>query len=404
MLPEELRPASYRGAFFFVTGAATSGGRKDVLKEFVSSDRQLVEDLGLLPRSFNLSGTLAARLDPTGNVITPYQEVRDTFLAALEAGGPGILVHPFYGRLENIVARSFSLNESTADLGDASIQISFAISDADGRPQPQENVLATLVSDNTKVADAVGQDIAGRFSVTAALTGNFGDAMSKVTELADAFSAAVSPLAIGTEALDTWSAELSDLSTNVASLVAAPSDLSDSIAGIFATANGLFATAGGTLDAFQSLFDYGDLDINFSLNTATKIERQRNRDVLNSDCQALALSYAYLAAAQVNFPTVADIDAASQELEDQFQEIEAAGTLDTTVAEPLRMQRIHILAFFEAQRVTKPQVISVRVAPTSARLLAFQYYGTSDQGVTLALLNGLDQSAVIEGDVEILSV
>lgn len=403
MLPEDLHPASYRGAFFFVSGSATSGGRKDALKDFVSSDRRLVEDLGLNPRGFTLSGTLAARLNPAGNIITTYQDVRDTFLAALELGGPGILIHPFYGEIKNVVARNFTINESTSSLGDASIQITFAISDADGLPAPEENVLATIISDNGAVTEAAGADIDERFSVTEALTGNFGDSVNKVDELIEGITAATDPIAIGADKLDAFSAELSAFSTNVASLVAAPSDLSDSITNVFSTVNGLFETAGGTLEAFKGLFDYGDLDINFNLDTATRVERQRNRDILNANTGALALSYAYLAAASVDFATVADIDAASQDLEDQFQKVDVAGTLDTTVAEPLRLQRIHILAFFEAQRVTKPQIITVRTAPTSTRLLAYQYYGSSAQGVTLALLNGFEQSALIEGDVHILS-
>ena len=403
MLPEDLHQASYRGAFFFVSGTTTGGGRKDVLKEFVSSDRQLVEDLGLRPRSFTVSAVIAARRNPAGDVLTSYEEVRDTLLDALELGGPGILIHPFYGKLQNITARTFTLNENMTHLGEATIQITFAISDIDGRPAPEENVLATIAADNAKVADTVGQDIDARFSVTNALIGNFPDAVTKVTEIHTFLTDAVEIASIGTEALDTWSSELSDLSTDVSSLVAAPTDLSDSITSIFSTMNGLFATAGGTLAAFEGLFDYGDLDLSLTLNTAAKTERKRNRDILNGNVQGLALSYAYLAAASVVFTTVTEIDAASQDLEDQFQKLETAATLDTTVAEPLRMQRVHILAFFEAQRVTKPQVLTVQTPPTSTRLLAYQYYGASTLGVTLALLNGLDQSAFVEGAVEILS-
>ena len=404
MRPEELRPASFRKKFFFVGSHTLTGGRKTATKTFVNSDRQVVEDLGLRRRSFSLSGIIAARRDNSGNEIIPYVQARDELLAALEKEGTGILVHPFLGEItEPVACLTYSLDESETTLGEGRIQITFAISDTDGLPQKEGITLSGIVNAKDQSRNTVANDIKERFSVTASFTGNFSDAIDKVNETVDEINEATSPAAIEADKIDEFNDELSDITTNVASLVSNPADLSDSLTAIFETMNGLYATPEATLDSFVRLFDFGDSDTSFSQDTAGRIERQKNRNVINDSMQVLALTYAYLNATQIDLATVDDIDEQAEELEDQFQKIIATGTLVSDVEEKLVLLRIDAVDFFDIQRVTKPQVITVRTNLTTTRLLAFQYYGSSELGDTLAELNDIKNSAFIEGDVQILT-
>ena len=92
---DELHEASYRNAVFFITSTDTAGGRKDAKKEFIDYDLQVIEDLGLKQRIFNMNGTIAARRDNAGEIIISYLNVRKELLEAVEKDGTGCLIHPW---------------------------------------------------------------------------------------------------------------------------------------------------------------------------------------------------------------------------------------------------------------------------------------------------------------------
>lgn len=407
MNPEDLQIASYRGATWFVSTSGISGGRKDAKKEIVSSDRQVIEDLGLRQRVFTLSGVVAARRTNDGAEILSYQASRDRLLDALEKGGTGILIHPFFGRIENVVARTFTLNEDMKKLGEAEITITFEISNTDGAPTPAENVLGSIIAGNQAVQDAVEADLSENLSVTAGFTGNFQDAIDKGNEIVDQMNEATQPVAIAADELDAWSNQLAEFTANITSLVATPVDFADSVINLFGTMNGLYAgtvaTIQATFDANTRLFGFGQTDVPFNLNTAGRIEKQRNRTAVNNAMKVLALGYAYENAAQFDFATADEVDAVSTVLEDQFQVLVDSGDLSAEVEEELTKLRIAVADFFITEKLQKPQIVLVETPFTSARLLAYQYYGSSDLGETIADLNELRSLNAIQGQIRILT-
>lgn len=403
MRPDELHEATYRGATFFVTSASRDGGRKDVVKSFVSSDRQTVEDLGLRQPTFVVEGAVAALLDSTGAEIRSYTDVRRELLQALEKGGPGVLVHPFYGRLEGIHARTYSLRESMSQLGDAAITITFAISNADGLPTIETTVLGEVASANTAVLDAAEADIAERFSVTAEFIGNFEAASAKVSEALDAIEAATSPFAALADQVDSFSAELADLGADIVGLVNNPADLSTSLRGLLSTMGGLYATPAATYGAFSRLFPFGDGDVAIQQTTSSRIERARNAGTVNTGLQAMALAGAYLAASKLDLKNEAEIDEVSGALEAQFQKLSEDEQLSSDVLSALSDMRISVTDFFDQQRVTKPRIVEVVVNPQSVRLLSFARYGSSEFGDDIAKLNGIYDGALVGGRLKILT-
>lgn len=404
MNPEDLQRASYRGIEFLVTTSSITGGRKDVKKTFIDSDLQLIEDLGLSQRAFTLSGIITARRNASGVVIKSYQEVRDDLLQALELGGVGVLVHPFYGRLENIVCRTFNFTEDMTRLGDSSIDITFEVSNATGLPQPKESVLGEVVSKNTSVVSSITTEIEEEFLVTEAYTGNFQDAIDKVESFIDAVNAAISPTAVEATKLDTFNEKIGDILGDLAGLVNDPASLSASMADLLETVASLYTSPEDTYSAFVRLFTFGDDDIGFSLDTAGRVERQENRRILNIAVQGIALGYAYESASEMDYQTGDQVDLVSRVLEDQYASLIEDEDLDNVVAEDLVGLRSATVKFFEDQKLSKPQIITVRTNLTSTRLLAYQYYGDSSLGEsTIPELNGLADSAFVDGDVKILS-
>ena len=403
MNPEELQRASFRGVPFLVSSAGTSGGRRLVRKRFPNSDRQVLEDLGLNPREFNVSGVLAARRNATGGEIQGYREVRNAFLAALEKRGSGALVHPFLGRFESLGVVTYNLNEDMTRLGDATIEITFAIDDTDGVPQQTGSVVGSVTTGSESVSVAAKADVVERFEVTPSSPGNFADAVAKATEVLASVTGAVEVIAIADEVVDDFADLTENYEDEIVSLMT-DSDLfgKDTVVLVEQIID-LYTDVEDAFDSLTRLFGFGDDDVAILPTTAGKTERKQNRDVLTSTVQAVALSQAYLAASSFVFTTTEDVDEVSEALEAQFQKLSDAGVMGEDVEESLSLLRVTAGEFFDQQRDLRPQVITVRTTLTSTRLLAYQYYGSSDQGDTIALLNGFADAAVIEGDVKVLS-
>lgn len=405
-LLDELFPASYKGAEFLIEKAKTDGGRKDALHEFPNSDKQNVEDLGLKPRTYRITGIIS------GN---NYIQKRDRLLRKLEEGGKGALIHPFYGNLSDMVCRTFSLNEDLTRLGDASITMVFTISDDIGIPVASESTVSVLNAANEKVQSGVGSDIENGFSVSRKFRESFTDASDTLNRVFDAFDENTKIVSQLTSGTNEFSSLINEFSTNINNLVRQPQALADSINNLFMNVNGLYATAENTLDVFKQFFDFDDDENRLPLGTVSRTERQRNNDVIKQSIQLSALNYAYLNSAQTDFLTVDEIDELADTLEAQFEKVVSINDtlnkdlegqqtdLGTQTINDLKDMRTQTQNFFENAKLTTNQVIDIYTQEIPVRVLAYQYYGETDSAEDLISLNNDPNVSFYKGDVEILT-
>ncbi|WP_181297032.1 DNA circularization protein [Pseudomonas sp. Q2-TVG4-2] len=125
---DDYRPGAFRGVSFHLKNSTRTGGRRTVLDEYPLRDVPSTQDMGRKARQFNLSMT----------VIGPdYMAQRDQLIEALEAWGPGTLIHPFYGELDVVVLGDYSVEESTEQGGLARITQNFAEAGETPRPDSQ---------------------------------------------------------------------------------------------------------------------------------------------------------------------------------------------------------------------------------------------------------------------------
>ncbi len=392
----ETSPASYKGVDFLMITSRISGGRKDVLFEFPNSNKQTIEDLGLRPRAYTM------------NIVIPhdnYTATRDNLLRVLEDGMKGPLDHPFYGKIENIVARDFTINERITDLGRAELEINFAISDDPGIPQKAENAISEANALNNALGDSIADDMVADFEVDINEVGNFQDAKDLLDGAVEAFETVQSAAVAITTQVNQYAAQVNAFSASVNQLIALPQDLINSVRNIFSTMNGLYSSIESTFDAFTngSLFDFGDNDVPIVKSTSTRIQRAQNRDVTNQTMQTISLGYAYLNAAQIAFQTTADIDATNTILEEQYEKVVAATGLSDSSLTALTDLRTIANQLLDTKRLEAKKVITIYTRKMPMSVIAYQYYGNTDLTDTLLELNGIVGASFVEGNIKILT-
>lgn len=117
---EQLLPASFRRADFGCPSNGLQGGRIIVEHIYPDSNRHYMEDNGKQPVRYSLDGILHGP-----NFIDKFLALK----SALEAPGPGTLLHPWLGAVY-VVVNGFDVNETQRDGGVIQVRMDFVETDA----------------------------------------------------------------------------------------------------------------------------------------------------------------------------------------------------------------------------------------------------------------------------------
>lgn len=176
---QDISNASFRGVPFTTEGASGSHGRRGTDHQFPGRDKPYAEDAGRRQRSWPVTGHIAG---------SDYLRDLAKMINASEREGPGVLVHPYFGKMD-VVCRDFSWTLSFSHGGLA--EISFLAVEAGALENPSEAVsTADTVSEaSSQLLDAAEDDygalddVARSTYVAAQWTENASD---KVTLVLDA--------------------------------------------------------------------------------------------------------------------------------------------------------------------------------------------------------------------------
>jgi len=128
---QDLNDSSFRGVKFTTTDSSGSHGRRGADHQFPGRDEPYAEDAGRRQRSYPVGGVIA------GN---DYLKQLKKMIDASEKAGPGVLVHPYLGKM-TIMCRDFSWEASVEEGGMATI--SFMAVEAGSLTNPAQ-VASTL--------------------------------------------------------------------------------------------------------------------------------------------------------------------------------------------------------------------------------------------------------------------
>lgn len=219
---DDYQQGSFRGVPFRTEGASNRRGRRMASHEFPGRDEPVVEDLGRRAREFQIDCHVVG---------SDYRSQRDALLDALEAPGPGLLVHPWHGRMMVVVLDAED-SESTEEGGLCRFRITFGEA---GMAAPAPVELAAG-SDGAAMADIVlasapdelGRDfsIAGAAAFVEQAAADLIDGMAGAAQIAAGLRGGIGAR------LRAFEAGLRFLPANIGGLLRAPIDLGHALVGL----------------------------------------------------------------------------------------------------------------------------------------------------------------------------
>lgn len=232
---ENLRPASFRGVAFEVESHSESGGRRIELHEYPLRDTPYAEDLGKKAGKWQIEAFLISRKN------SGYAERRDKLREALNASGPGTLIHPYLGEL-SVSVDGYSLKETTREGGYCTFSISFVEAGQPVEPDVEKDTAANVLDK----AEAAKE---------AATAGFLDEYMPLLEDLEGLAGKVPALLSEATAFLGTPLSILSRAQSAASSVLALPDRLASRILGYLGTIRQLggIATSGLKMNALTAL-------------------------------------------------------------------------------------------------------------------------------------------------------
>lgn len=261
--------ATFRGVPFFVEASERSGGRRGVTHEYPLRDEPFREDLGRDTRGFSIEGYVCG---------DDYLAQRDRLLDALEAYGPGTLVHPYYGTL-TVAVKSFRVRDSRDDGGLAKFSVEFEQTpEAPAQPTATPNAAGAARASAGVARAAVSAEFLARYA-PGLHTASLADAFRRAALAADR---AVARVRLGTQEAAAMRRRLDGMVSSASSLAAVPAEALDSFVGLFES------FGAGALQAVLAVYGFTP-GVRPSATTPNRRREQLNFDALRWLVQRLVV-------------------------------------------------------------------------------------------------------------------
>jgi len=400
----DLQQASFKGAAFLPETTTTTGGRKTVTHEFVNSSNRKVEDLGKQLKTFTLTGTI------TGD---NYFQDKERLLNALEEPGQGILIHPFFGRIE-AVAKPYILNEDLTTLGEAIFTMTFEKANDNVIPQPASSSKSIVsgLGDITNLS--LAQDITDIFEVGIGFANSFSEGLALVNQVTNSFSNIISEFGDGNSTLIAqFKSDLLEFKNNASAFVNNPSALGAQILSLFDQSINILPTPDSRVDVLATFFDFNKGSDNLTIDTAVigdlnnitaeKAEIVNNEKAITRQMQITSLSSSYVATSQIVFTNTETLDATQQLLDAQFQIIQEDPDIPNRTKLDLQNLRDQSEIFLQTQRLTVNQVLELDINRRPSQLLTYELYGNLDLANAIVDLNSNPDVSHYSGKIKVFT-
>jgi prophage DNA circulation protein len=293
---ESYREASYKKVKFFVESSRRVGGKSIVNHEFPERNKSYAEDMGKFGVGFPVTAYVLG---------DDYMDQRDDLIKALESNGSGILVHPYYGRM-NAVAGTNEVIEESKKGRRAVISIQFF--DANDYQYPSEliDASAELLASTTSLFESIKNAMA-TVEFIAGLPGEAVDAArAAVGAAADAFEFVTSPIAMIAEKAAELSYSIRQIKADTDELLNAPDQLADRLLESFQLVTEAVEGPEDRVTLLEGLTTFGNDWEELALNTPTRERMKENDDAIREFMQIAAITTISEQLLNIDFKSITD--------------------------------------------------------------------------------------------------
>ncbi len=288
---ERYQRASFRGVEFAVRRSDAQVGRRTALHEYPQRDDPWPEDMGRAARRFTVDGVLVG---------ADYDQVRDRLIVALETKGPGLLVHPFYGRRTVSLAGPVRISESPTDQGGmATFSLDFVEASGGAQPEARADTAGALGAAAAAVKAQAKADFAKRFAAAGKPDFVRASAAQGIREAMAAVQNARRGLLADASILSDFNAELRNVTGQAATLMNTPALLAGRVQDAVAGVRGVAALPSGALAALRQLFGFRLSGA--AGGTPSRVQDSANRAALTALVSVTALAEAVDVVAGLDF-------------------------------------------------------------------------------------------------------
>lgn len=386
---DNLRPGSFRGVPFQVPANTKELGRRTEVHEYALKDEPWAEDLGRATRRWVVQAY----------VIGPeYMAARDALEAALEAEGPGVLVHPWRGTLTVSVDGIATVEESSAEGGLARFTIPFVEAGGNQAPAIQSDTAAEAVEAAEATKTVSAEQLPAGFSVGGVPAFVSASATNLLGQIGDAVGQAVAGLAPSVASLGDLQQLSADLIGQANALIAAPADMASQVLGMVGQVRALAGNPLAALPGLRTLMSFGSTLAAILGDTPSRNRERANRTQLVALVQRAAAAEAVIAVSQISFSSY---DQAANIRDDLAQGIDAlaieagdAGDDDAFLA--LEDLKASLIRDVNARGGSLARVFTQTPVETEpALVIAYRVYGDASRDLEIAARNGIEHPGFV---------
>jgi len=413
---DNVSAASFAGASFLVESNSVTGGRKNIVHEFVNSDRQVIEDLGRKKRTYDVTAII------TGD---NYERDKRKLISVLESKDVGVLVHPFFGTIERIKPLNYTLNEGFSELGVAKFNIKFSISDLISVPTKAKNTASESKTKRDVSVKKANVDLKDKWKIPKSIK----NGIAKIKKLADKFESASKKAKEKTagiretagkikdkaeavkEKADELDAKINNVKDKAASIAQQVDAVVETVETLFYNLETAYDSAKQNFDSFKELFNFGDDDDEqLEIVTAKTIEVKESNEVLNAVVQTYALNFAYASflTTDTTNSTIEEIEFQESILEAQYDKIILNsfqnGSLSLETLNSLTDSRATFNTVIKDIKTKVPNIEQVEILnPIPLRVIEYKYYGNTNRFDILKSINKNPNIEFYQGEVNLLN-
>jgi prophage DNA circulation protein len=329
---DKLAVAKFRKTEFLVANEAESNrGRKTAIHDYPNSGKRLVQDLGQLPSTFDVTAVVSGEAFLSKAIVLKN---------ALDQKGVGVLVLPHLGAL-NVVALPYNVDYSHKSVGVIRFTLKFTLSNTTEVPAKALASAQDVIQKADEAREASQEKFAANYKKPIGETSFIKAALAATSAVSTIIKDYSSELIVANAQIQ---GIVRDFQSDVSSIIVDPQLLAEKlIYGNTNLANGLFASLSNLLigpeetlpqernpivQKVLSGIKFGQYAFTMSLwpnDTGDRIDRNVNRVVIVESVWVNTLLVAFEVAASYDYDTTEDIIGVTTALEEAYTTVMLSG-------------------------------------------------------------------------------